>query len=146
MCWQFQTAPRETVCLGSTLFASPSASFGCITMGKSLLVRILECFIAVTVMIRSFRTDRSGQTVQTQIRLLSDQGLHCLLFHLHHFDKIPKNVWPLCLTKILVSENLGTLRYWVSKYVCLLSYLSKLKEWSLIIPEVVNVKHSLRVW
>ena len=40
----------------------------------------------------SFRTDRSGQTVQTQIRLLleeqSDQGLHCLLFHLHHFDKI----------------------------------------------------------
>ena len=38
-------------------------------------------------MIISFRTDRSGQTVQTQIRLLleeqSDQGLHCLLFHLH---------------------------------------------------------------
>ena len=31
--------------------------------------------------------------VQTQIRLIleeqSDQGLHCLLFHLHHFDKIP---------------------------------------------------------
>ena len=41
----------------------------------------------------SFRTDRSGQTVQTQIRLLleeqSDQGLHCLLFHLHHSDKVP---------------------------------------------------------
>ena len=35
---------------------------------------------------------RTGQTVQTQIRLLleeqSDQGLHCLLFHLHHFKKI----------------------------------------------------------
>ena len=47
-----------------------------------------------TVMTLSFRTDRSGQTVQTQIRLLleeqSDQGLHCLLFHLHHFDKIPQ--------------------------------------------------------
>ena len=32
-------------------------------------------------------------TVQIQIRLLlekqSDQGLHCLLFHLHLFDKIP---------------------------------------------------------
>ena len=46
-----------------------------------------------TVMVLSFRTDRSGQTVQTQIRLLleeqSDQGLHCLLFHLHVFDKIP---------------------------------------------------------
>ena len=38
-----------------------------------------------TVMILNFRTDMSGQTVQTQIRLLleeqSDQGLHCSLFH-----------------------------------------------------------------
>ena len=38
-------------------------------------------------------SDRSGQTVQTQIRLLleeqSDQGLHCLLFHLHLFGEIP---------------------------------------------------------
>ena len=46
-----------------------------------------------TVMILNFQTDRSGQTVQTQIRLLqeeqSDQGLHCLLFHLHVFDKTP---------------------------------------------------------
>ena len=46
-----------------------------------------------TVMALSFRTDRYGQTVQTQIRLLleeqSDLGLHCLLFHLHLFDKIP---------------------------------------------------------
>ena len=39
-----------------------------------------------TVMILSFRTKRSGQTVQTQIRLLR---LHCLLFNLHLFDKIP---------------------------------------------------------
>ena len=40
----------------------------------------------------SFRTDSCGQTVQTQIRLLleeqSDQGLHCLLFHLHLLDEI----------------------------------------------------------
>ena len=46
-----------------------------------------------TVMIQSFRKDRSGQTVQTQIRLLleeqSDPGLHCLLFHLHVFNEIP---------------------------------------------------------
>ena len=45
-----------------------------------------------TVMTLNFRTDRSGQTVQTQIRPLleerSDQGLHCLLFPLHHFDII----------------------------------------------------------
>ena len=49
-----------------------------------------------TVMILNFCTDRSGQTVQTQIRLLlkeqSDQGLHCLLFHLHVFDKIPSGL------------------------------------------------------
>ena len=42
------------------------------------------------------RTHGSGQTVQTQIRLLqeeqSDQGLHCLLFHLHLFDEIPKGL------------------------------------------------------
>ena len=47
-------------------------------------------------MIISFLTDRSRQTVQTQIRLLleeqSDQGLHCLLFHLHYFDKIHKGL------------------------------------------------------
>ena len=46
-----------------------------------------------TVMTLSFRTDRSGQTVQTQIRLLleeqSDQGLQCLLFQLHLFSRIP---------------------------------------------------------
>ena len=49
--------------------------------------------IESTIMTLSFQTDRSGQTVQTQIRLLleehSDQDLHCLLFHLHHFDIIP---------------------------------------------------------
>ena len=37
-------------------------------------------------------TDRPGQTVQTQIRLLleeqSDQGLHYLPFHLHHLDSL----------------------------------------------------------
>ena len=37
-----------------------------------------------------FRTDRPGQTVQTQIRLLleeqSDQGLHCLQCRLHFLD------------------------------------------------------------
>ena len=45
-----------------------------------------------TVMIVSFRTDRPGQTVQTQIRLLleeqSDQGLHCLPFRLHRLDSL----------------------------------------------------------
>ena len=44
----------------------------------------------------NFWTDRSVQIVQTQIRLLleekSDQGLHCLLFHLHVIDKIPSGL------------------------------------------------------
>ena len=64
-------------------------------------VWISKLIQVITVMTLSFPTDRSGQTVQTQIRLLleeqSDQGLHYLLFHLHHFDKIPFKVWPLCL-------------------------------------------------
>ena len=73
-----------------------------------------------TVMTLSFRTDSSRQTVQTQIRLLleeqSDQGLHCLLFHLHHFDKITFRfdlfVWILgrLQQRFLASENLETLR------------------------------------
>ena len=59
-------------------------------------------------MILSFRTDRSGQTVQTQIRLLleeqSDQGFHCLLFHRHLFAKYPK-VCPLCWNFRLIDEK-----------------------------------------
>ena len=50
-------------------------------------------FDRTTVMNLSFLTDRSRQTVQTQIRLLleeqSDLGLHSLLFNLHLFDGIP---------------------------------------------------------
>ena len=66
-----------------------------VTVGKShgQVEGIRQTCICITVMIKSFRTDRSGQTVQTQIRLLlkeqSDQGLHCLLFHLHLFDEKP---------------------------------------------------------
>ena len=51
------------------------------------------CKYLHAVMILSFRTDRSEQTMQTQIILLleeqSDQGPHCLLFHLHFIDQIP---------------------------------------------------------
>ena len=54
---------------------------------------LLVIFITATVMVISFQTDRSRQTVQTQIRLLlreqSEQGLQCLQFHLHLFDEIP---------------------------------------------------------
>ena len=46
--------------------------------------------IVITIKVLNIGTDRSEQTVQTQIRLLlkeqSDQGIHCLPFHLHVFD------------------------------------------------------------
>ena len=46
----------------------------------------------ITVIILNIGTDRSEQTVQTQIRLLlmeqSDQGLLCLLFCLHLLSTI----------------------------------------------------------
>ena len=46
----------------------------------------------VTVIILNIGTDRSEQTVQTQIRLLlmeqSDQGLLCLLFCLHLLNAV----------------------------------------------------------
>ena len=46
----------------------------------------------VTVIFLSFLTDRPGQTVQIQIRLLlaeqSDQGLHCLQFPLHLWNAL----------------------------------------------------------
>ena len=62
-------------------------------LGWGIIMNDLTCNEAkfdsksVTVMILCFQTDRSGRTVQTQIRLLleeqSDQGLHCLQFQLH---------------------------------------------------------------
>ena len=68
-------------------------------------------------MILSFQTVRSGQTLQTQIRLLlveqSNQGLHCLLFHLHLFDEIPRlpaEVWPLCLNFSLITAKFSSVR------------------------------------
>ena len=48
--------------------------------------------IILNTMILSIRTERPGQTVQTQIRLLleekSDQGLHCLQFCLHQLEAL----------------------------------------------------------
>ena len=56
------------------------------------LGKMLTLLLTITVIFLSFRIDRPGQTVQTQIRLLleeqSDQDLHCLPFHLHLFDSL----------------------------------------------------------
>ena len=59
-------------------------------------------------MILSFRTDRSGQTVKTQIRLLleeqSDQGPHFLLLHLHLFYETPYSLASLFELKVDYSK------------------------------------------
>ena len=58
-----------------------------VCLGFAVVYTIKICTKIITVMTLSFRTDRSGKKVQTQIRQLleeqSDQGLHRLLFHLH---------------------------------------------------------------
>ena len=48
------------------------------------LLAIMVCCLRITVMFLSSRTDKSGQTLQTQI----DQGLHCLQFPLHLLDAL----------------------------------------------------------
>ena len=59
---------------------------------KSKLKFSFQCHCQHTVIILNIGTDRSEQTVQTQIRLLlmeqSDQGLLCLLFCLHLLNTI----------------------------------------------------------
>ena len=66
----------------------------------------------------SFRTDMSGQTVQTQIRRLlqeqSDQGLHCLLFSLHHFDMIPYGLASLFEVLVDSAQNFRTVVLFLS--------------------------------
>ena len=62
-----------------------------ITFIACIISPVWSCIVILhTVIFLGFQTDRSGQTVQTQIRLLleeqSDQGLHCLQFPLHLLD------------------------------------------------------------
>ena len=65
-------------------------------------------------MILSFQTDRSGQTAQTQIRLLleepSDQGRHCLLFHLHLVDALLYGKATVCLNFRVITANFSSVR------------------------------------
>ena len=69
----------------------------CNTVSPDHHAHSLHCYFlrggTCALMILSFQTDRSGQTVQAKIRLVlegqSDLGLHCLLFHLHLFDETP---------------------------------------------------------
>ena len=81
----------------------------------------LTSSITYTVMILSFRTDRSEQTAQTQIRLLlpeqSDQGLYCLqsvcIVWMHC-----STVKPLCSNLRVITANVSGIRIFM---VCSLS-------------------------
>ena len=92
--YQIQVIAKNAI--GNSTPSSPSSIF--ITKPEGMCsFQIYSHIILVTrtptIMILKFQTDWSGQTVQTQIRLLleeqSDLGLHCLLFHLLLFDEIP---------------------------------------------------------
>ena len=56
-----------------------------------------------------FRKDGSGQPVQTQIILLieeqSDQGPHCLIFHMHHLNVSIIMVERHRLNLIVIQQN-----------------------------------------
>ena len=112
--WQTVQTLIRAFWLGSTLFAQICLSkhFGsfwymqtrvcfsmiflyCLPFLRHLLDALLYGKIIhfkFTVIILSFRTDIPGQTVQTKIWLLfeeqSDQGLHCLQFHLHLLEAL----------------------------------------------------------
>ena len=66
---------------------------GTVTMIFGCLQDAASDPVSSTVMIVRFWKDRSVQTVQSQIRLLlleqSDQGLHCLAYHLYLYGKSP---------------------------------------------------------
>ena len=67
---------------------TPNHSKANISWQPLLLIWVyLPVKMVITIMFLSFQTDRSGQTVQTQIRWLleeqSDQDLHSLAFCLH---------------------------------------------------------------
>ena len=58
-----------------------------------------------TIIFLNFRTDRSGQTVQTRSDC-SDQGLHCLPFCLHRLDSEPHSSNRVITTNFFGSRNI----------------------------------------
>ena len=80
--WAFKLRVSMAFCLSGIVGAILPGSF------KIALL----CIIMNTVISLNIGTDRSEQTVRTQIRLLlmeqSDQGLLCLLFCLHLLNTI----------------------------------------------------------
>ena len=68
-----------------------------------------------TVMVLSFPTDRPWQTVQTQIRLLleeqSDQGPHCLPFHMDLLDKFLYGKTSFFNFRMIIGNSLGVRKF-----------------------------------
>ena len=95
-------------------------------------------FCINTVMILSFRTDRSGQTVQTQIRQ-SDQGLYFLQFRLHLLDALLYSKASLFNFRVTTANFLGvrifrsfTVNINFCINTCLHSCVNALLNWKLV--------------
>ena len=89
--------------------------------GNSRWTFILSSYVQhLTVIFLSFRRDRSGQIVQTQIRLFLeeqfDQGLHSLQFPLHFWMYYSKEK-PSCSTFSVITAT-----FWASEILRLLRY------------------------
>ena len=81
------------ISLEQILYFHSRPVFEGVSLPRGANMRSLRFFLfVITVIILNIGTDRSEQTVQTQIRLLlmeqSDQGLLCLLFSLHLLNAI----------------------------------------------------------
>ena len=71
-----------------------------------------------TVMFPSFQTDRSGQTVQTQIRVYTVCNSLCI-FWMHYSKDMPScSTFRVITINFRVSEILGFLRYWDTWNYC----------------------------
>ena len=68
-------------------------------------------------MILTFRTDRSEQTVETQIR---DQGPQCWPFHLHLLDALLYGKPPCSNFKMITAIFLGDQIFWILQYTAVM--------------------------
>ena len=80
------------------------------------------CFVMLwlipsTIMILSFWTDRAGQTVQTQIRLLLGSTLFAILSA--SFGRITSTVKPLCSNFRFITANFRGSDLWLRHFLCI---------------------------
>ena len=101
------------LCVGSTGLSGSACTSSLAPWGWSSWISWCIWKNICTVMIQCFRTDRSGRTVQTQIRLpleeQSDQGLHCLQCRLQPLDAY-STVKPPCTNFRVITANFSGVR------------------------------------